>query len=140
MKKIIFIATLGATSLCASSAMASPSSSTSGGTLAVQEVSDSKVTNPRAAESLFRSVRGAYNLDDGTVLRVYRDNNAYLAAVTGRQPVQVAITKNGEFVSRDDAVQIRFLKNSGGLYDGVVLSTLSGNGMKVVRAGRSNGG
>ncbi len=139
MKKIVLITALAAAALSAS-AMASPTSNTSGGTLAVQEVRDSTLVHPRAAENLFKSVRGAYNMDDGTSLRVYRDNNIYLAQVSGHEPVQVAVTKSGKFVSPDGAVEIRFLKNSGGLYDGVVLSTLSANGVRVARAGQSREG
>lgn len=136
MKKFLLIAAMSAAALSTTSAMSSPA----GNTLDVQEVQGRTLLPTRAADAHYKSVRGEYLMDDGTTLRVFRDNNVTFARVSGNEPVPVAITREGEFVSFDGAVELRFQKNSGGLYDGVVLSKLKQNGMRVVSASRSSEG
>lgn len=140
MKKFLLIAAIGAAAISTSSAMASPTSNATGNKLDVQEVHDRTLLQARAAEMLFKSVRGAYVMDDGTTLHLYRGNNTYVAMVSGTEPVQVAVAKNGKFVSPDGAIELRFTKNSGGLYDGVVLSKPRQGNMSVAGTGGLSGG
>lgn len=143
MKKFLLVASIaavGAAAPGASSAMASPTGNTAGNTLDVQEVRDRTLLHARAAETLFKSVRGAYAMDDGTTLHLYRSSSGYVALVSGQKPVDVMVTRSGKFVAPDGVIELRFVKNSGGLYDGVVLSTLKEGGASVASARRLNEG
>ncbi len=140
MKKFLLIAAMSAVALSTTSAMSSTAGNAQGNTLEVQEVQGRTLLPARAADALYKSVRGEYLMDDGTTLRVFRDNNVTFARVSGDEPVPVAITREGEFVSFDGTVELRFQKNSGGLYDAVVLSKLKQNGIRVVSASRSSAG
>lgn len=140
MKKFLLVVAMSAAALGTSSAMSSPAGSTPRNTLDVQEVNDRTLLPARAAEQHFKSVRGQYLMDDGTTLRVYRDSNGYAAQVSGQEPVSVAVTRRGELVSPDRAIEIRFQKNDGGLYDSVVLSKLNQGAVSIAGAGQSNKG
>ncbi len=140
MKKFLLVAAMSAAALGTSSAMPSPAGSAPRNTLDVQEVNDRTLLPARAAEQHFKSVRGQYLMDDGTTLRVYRDSNGYAAQVSGQEPVSVAVTRRGELVSSDRAIEIRFQKNDGGLYDSVVVSKLNQGAVSIAGAGQSNKG
>ena len=122
MKKFLLIAALSATAFGTSSVMASPTGTTEKNTLGVQEIRDSSLHNTRAAQEVFRTVRGVYALDDGTTLYLYRNSGAFVAEVSGQAPVEVLATKAGTLVAANGAAELKFVRNSGGQVANVVLT------------------
>ena len=124
MKKFLLIAALGAAAFGTSSVMASPTGNTDKNTLGIQEIRDSSLHNARAAQEVFRTVRGVYALDDGTTLYLYQNSNAFVAEVSGKAPVEVLATKAGTLVAANGAAELRFVRNAGGQVANVVFTKL----------------
>ncbi|MEO8102825.1 MAG: hypothetical protein ABI790_09875 [Betaproteobacteria bacterium] len=124
MKKLLFIAAMGALALGTTSAMASPAV-TAGNTLDVQEIRDSSPLNSRAAREAFKSVRDVYAMADGTTLALYQEGKSFVAEVRGQAPIEVLATRAGTFVAVNGAAELRFVQNAGGQVDNVVFTRVS---------------
>ena len=124
MKKFLLIAALGAAAFGTSSVMASPTGNTDKNTLGIQEIRDSSLHNARAAQEVFRTVRGVYALDDGTTLYLYQNSNAFVAEVSGKAPVEVLATKAGTLVAANRAAELKFVRTAGGQVANVVFTKL----------------
>jgi len=82
----------------------------------------SYVIGARATREAFNAARGTYALDDGTTLRLYQSGNAIVAEVSGQSPLQVRATRDGSFVAVNGNASFKFIQNSGGQVEGVVVT------------------
>jgi hypothetical protein len=123
MKKLLLMAALGAAGFnFSSSAIAGhvPDSR-----LEIQEVRGTALQQYYASRSAFRAVRGTYDMEDGTTLALYQNGRSFIAAVSGREPVEVRAASEEVFVAVDGSAEFRFRQGPAGLVTDVVLTKVS---------------
>ncbi|MBI3714581.1 MAG: hypothetical protein HY255_01155 [Betaproteobacteria bacterium] len=122
MKKLFLVSAAAATTLGASLASAAVAPATVHNKLDAQEIHDSYVIGARATREAFNAARGTYALDDGTTLRLYQSGEAIVAEVSGQAPLQVRVTREGNFVALNGNATFKFVQNAGGQVEGVVVT------------------
>lgn len=124
MKKLAIIAALAAASLLSVANAAAPSVST---TLDVQEVNETvqprtPAQSYRAKRAMFKELRGTYNMDDGTTLRLYQSGAQFIAEVSGSEPMEVRVHSSTRLVGIGGNTILAFTKDRNGYFADVVLS------------------
>ena len=120
MKKFLVIAAIAAATLGASSTFAA-STSAAVNTLDTQEIRDSSLSNSYASREAFKAARGAYSMDDGTILSLYSSGSKIVAEVSGKEPFEVLAMKNGNFVAANGSAKLKFVQDASGRIANVVL-------------------
>ena len=121
MKKFLVIAAISAATLGALSSFAA-STPAATNKLDTQEIRDSSLSNSYAAREAFKAARGAYAMDDGTVLSLYSSGSKIVAEVSGKEPFEVLAMKNGKFVAVNGSAKLKFVQDASGRIAHVVLT------------------
>ncbi len=121
MKKFLITAAISVAALGASSTFAaSPNAAVN--IFDKQEIRDSSLLSSAAAREAFKAARGAYAMEDGTMLSLYSSGSKIVAEVSGKEPFEVLAMRNGNFVAANGSAQLKFVLDSGGRIANVVLT------------------
>ncbi len=124
MKKVFALAAVAAFSAAAAVASASTG----------VEVETTNIRSYHAGNKAIRDHGGMYRMQDGTMLRVFREGNKFFAELDDASRVELRAVNDSKFVTASGKTELRFVSEGAGK---VVLTRASTDGQQVAQVAQS---